>query len=1034
MKKYDIIFIILLFFLTVPAEYHEIFSLLEDQTIFFRHGLRSHLGEETDFLHDKIALVTIDDVFFTEYDKFPLKRADLAKIIINLNKLGARVICADIVIDLPGSCGGDALLAEAIEQSNVVLASRALFDDDNRFFELSYPIPLLKNSCPLGYVNISSPSSVSTFLSRVRIWPEIAEKDGKWPIAVQTVAEFLNVRPEIQSQNLILGDLSIPLDQFNDIFIDFSSVPKTYRFLYQYAGITASEFTDISDLDEYEIMELKAWVQDKIVIIGETTALSHDWFDTPVGMIYGSEIIADTVNTLLKGAPLGPASLWIEIIISFVFLSCVFLCTHLVRAPSFQMLFACILFSGFIFLCILLYVYQGVAISMTYNLMAGISGYLVLSLLSYFRERKLSIIRQREKEHAENKRIAAEAASQAKSEFLANMSHEIRTPMNSVLGFLEVALEDSALPEFQRRNLSTAHNSAKSLLTLINDILDLSKLESGKLELEELPFDLHQMMEDMLQMLDIKAREKGLKVSLNIHPDVSKYVIGDPAHLRQILINLAGNAIKFTGKGEIAINAAPSDKEDFLHFFVSDTGIGIPADRVQSIFEPFTQADNSTSRRFGGTGLGTTISRQLVHLMGGKIWAESEEGKGSIFHFTIRAEPSDAILEAEPESSFSGPRRCFRILLAEDIEENIMLAKIRFEQHKHTIIEARDGYKAVEAFQRENPDIILMDVHMPEMDGLEATRRIREMESVSGSRLPIIALTASVMKEEQQTCLDAGMDAIAGKPVDFDELFETMEQLVPEGRGQLSADSYQLPMSSEQSAMESGPLSEDGDQGQPMEDGLASCSLNTVNWKKGLQTWQDEEIYKKALLRFCENYENAAGEILSLLKNKDRDGVYGVVHALKGVAGNLSVTEVYNIAVKLDSVVREKRTDELVPMIEPLASALNSAVSSIVRLSCSTELTPNPNPESHKSGSSPLEEKPELPVLKELFREMLGSFEQYNPDAVNPFIEKLSRFLPSSHVDPVKQMVDCFDFDSAIDETVRLAMELGIESDDLEGS
>ncbi len=265
--------------------------------------------------------------------------------------------------------------------------------------------------------------------------------------------------------------------------------------------------------------------------------------------------------------------------------------------------------------------------------------------------------RRQTEEALRNAKEAAEAASRTKSEFLANMSHEIRTPMNSVLGFLELAMEYPLLPSPQNY-LNTAHNSAKSLLTLINDILDVSKLESGRLELENSPFDLIQMTEDTLRVFKIRAMEKGLSLSFETPHDLPRYFVGDSSRVRQIIVNLVGNAVKFTEKGEIRVAVFAPDRKNMLHFSVSDTGIGIPADRLDKIFDPFTQADASTTRRFGGTGLGTTISRQLAELMGGKIWAESEEGKGSTFHFTVCMEQTDTIPESEPECLHSGSGRC----------------------------------------------------------------------------------------------------------------------------------------------------------------------------------------------------------------------------------------------------------------------------------------------------------------------------------------------------------------------------------------
>ncbi|MDM8525102.1 ATP-binding protein [Desulfococcaceae bacterium HSG8] len=628
-------------------------------------------------------------------------------------------------------------------------------------------------------------------------------------------------------------------------------------------------------------------------------------------------------------------------------------------------------------------------------------------------------IREREKtEQALVKaRDAAQAANRAKSEFLANMSHEIRTPMNSVLGFLELTLNDSSVPESHRSNLSIAHNSAKSLLLLINDILDLSNLESGRLELEYRPFDLEQLMQDALLTIGIRAREKGLELSLDIYPDLPRYFTGDPDRLRQVLINLAGNAVKFTEKGRVWINAAPWEADDFLHFTVSDTGIGIPSDRLETIFDPFTQSDSSITRKFGGTGLGTTISKQLAELMGGRIWAESEIGKGSVFHFIARMKATEEKPEQDirslPEYDGSESHRRFRILLAEDIEENITLVRIRAERDGHAVIVARNGLEAVEMFERETRiDVILMDIQMPRMDGMEAARRIRKIEAATDRHIPIIALTASIMKEDQEAVLDAGMDDIVGKPIDFAKLFAIMNKLVRE--------EHTLKPGHEQ---EAGPEKHSDDDSLPADESpRMTCDesftehfLKGIDTATGLEIWQDPDLYKKALVTFSRDYENSAAEILELVEKDDGDQAYQLIHKIKGVAANLSVTEVFHIAEKLGAGVREKPADELIPVIRSLSDALNTAVHSIRQI--------EPENAARKSEGQSLEDT----QLTCLFREMLEAFGEYNPNAVEPFLEKLELSLPADQTGPIRQHLERFDFKGAIAETMKLAETLGIE-------
>jgi len=305
----------------------------------------------------------------------------------------------------------------------------------------------------------------------------------------------------------------------------------------------------------------------------------------------------------------------------------------------------------------------------------------------------------------------AEMAVKAKANFLANMSHEIRTPMNAIIGFAELLMQNKELPPVTHGYIQTILNSGKHLLTVINDILDLSKIEAGKISIESVCFHLPNAVQDALQTIEFHAEQKGIDIQLKIDEHLPKRLRGDPTRLRQVILNLVGNAIKFTEKGHIKIAVQADKKQDMVHFTVADTGIGMSQKQAEKIFESFTQADPSTTRRYGGTGLGTTISKQIVELMGGRIWVDSVEGKGSSFHFTAHltaSENSESCLYeggGNLSESYASPR-CFKILLVEDIEVNATLAMLRLNQQGHEVTWVKNGLEAVAAFQQVYYDII----------------------------------------------------------------------------------------------------------------------------------------------------------------------------------------------------------------------------------------------------------------------------------------------------------------------------------------
>ena len=468
----------------------------------------------------------------------------------------------------------------------------------------------------------------------------------------------------------------------------------------------------------------------------------------------------------------------------------------------------------------------------------------------------------------------AEQAAAARSAFLANMSHEIRTPMNAIIGFTE-ALLDTPLTEAQRRPLSTVQRSARSLLRLLNDILDSAKLERGAVQLELRAFDLRALCEDTLATLQAEADRKGLALCLDFPPEVGAAWQGDAFRLQQILINLLGNAIKFTHQGSVTLRAVPQTQG--VQLDVVDTGIGMSADAAARIFDAFTQADASTTRRYGGTGLGTSIARQLAELMQGEITLRSAPGEGSTFslRLPLHAARPEEVAAAQAPARTAAPLPPLAVLAVDDVHENLEVLEAVLARDGHAVTTANSGAQALELLARQRFDLVLMDLQMPDMDGLEATRRLRAREA-GGTRLPVIALSASVLEQDRRDALAAGMDGFADKPLDPPRLIAEIARVL----GLAPPAAAEAPLAP-----------------------TPTLQPAPVDWASGIARWGTRVALDAALRTFVRQQADLPGRLQAL--HGDWPALAAEAHRLRGVAGNLALVRLQAVLAALEQAARQ---------------------------------------------------------------------------------------------------------------------------------